>query len=204
MNPSASMVATSPVKNQPSGRSLSVHLEIGARDPGAPDHQIAKRLAIVRQIIAVAVTNADFDAEHRAPLLDLAVALRSSSGKLGVACFAAWQMRARPGSSRSCPRHAALRRHSRPRASPLASAGTAVPPISTRLRVVGFTPACSQILHIAEPDRRHAVRKGHAVPARTTCAGFRHRLSGRASRALIPWPARNRACPRTSHGTSAR
>ena len=121
MKPSASMVATSPVKNQPSGRSLSVHLVIAARDPGPADQQIAKSLAVVRQILVVAIANADFDAEHRASLLDLAVALRSFGRGLRV-WSAAWRW-SRPGWSPSCPRHAAFRRHNRLPAPPSASAG---------------------------------------------------------------------------------
>jgi hypothetical protein len=61
MKPSASMVATSPVGNQPSTRILdervtALALEIAAHNPRAFDQQVAVGLAVPRQFLAVAAT----------------------------------------------------------------------------------------------------------------------------------------------------
>src|SRR3954470_17284155 len=49
------------------------HLEIRPRDPGSANDEVTKRLAIVRQLVVVAVANSDFDPENGASLLDLSI-----------------------------------------------------------------------------------------------------------------------------------
>ena len=66
------MLLTSPVGNQPfDERVAALALEVVGDDPRSAHQQLARGLAVVRQLLAVFADDLHVDAEHRAPLLGL-------------------------------------------------------------------------------------------------------------------------------------
>jgi hypothetical protein len=85
MKPSGSMVATSPVGNQPSCRTVAAFLaEVAGDDPRPLHQQVAEALAIPGQFLTVLVDDLHVDAVDRVALLLQDLALLGPSAASGA------------------------------------------------------------------------------------------------------------------------
>ena len=167
------MVATSPVRNQPSAskrcRLARFVVVVGADDPRSAHQELAAGDPVLGEALAVGADDLELDAVERPalaraarvlglPILGQMLGLRESRG-------------CRPGSSRSCPSHGC--KFDAVALGEGARSSRAAPPSRrtvTRLTLSMRLPVCLEVLQEAEPDRRHAERRRSLPrPSKSSC-----------------------------------